>query len=253
LLLYGSTARVEEAKRAGVRIGLGSDWSPSGSKNLLGELKVAWLYSKHLLDGLFSARDLVAMATRDAAAILKWQDALGTLETSKRADLIVVAGKTGDPYAALIKAKETDVRLVMINGIARYGMPSLMKALKAFGETLRVGGKTRQLFLEQQTGDPDVATVSLRTARDALKAAFKDLPRLALELERPKPKQAMRLLMHRSQWCGRWRWTRFNRPESSSARDCHSMGRVTSPGQTWSRRALRRRYRLCCSRSGSTH
>ena len=45
LLLYGATARVDAAKRAGVRIGLGSDWSPSGSKNLLGELKVAWLYS----------------------------------------------------------------------------------------------------------------------------------------------------------------------------------------------------------------
>ena len=78
LLLYGATARVEEARRAGVRIGLGSDWSPSGSKNLLGELKVAWLYSKHLLGGLFSARDLLAMATRDAAAILKWGKALGT-------------------------------------------------------------------------------------------------------------------------------------------------------------------------------
>ncbi len=194
LLLYGSTARVEEAKRAGVRIGLGSDWSPSGSKNLLGELKVAWLYSKHLLNGLFSARELVAMATRDAAAILKWQHALGTLETGKRADLIVIGGKTGDPYEALIKAKETDLRLVMINGIARYGMPSLMKALKALGETLRVEGKTRQLFLEQQTGDPDVAAVSLGAARETLKAVFKDLPRLALELEQPKPREAMRTL-----------------------------------------------------------
>ena len=80
LLLYGATARVDAAKRAGVRIGLGSDWSPSGSKNLLGELKVAWLYSQHVLGGLFSARDLVAMATRDAAAILKWHKALGTIE-----------------------------------------------------------------------------------------------------------------------------------------------------------------------------
>ena len=60
LLLYGDTARVDVAKRAGVRIGLGSDWSPSGSKNLLGELKIAWLYSQHALGGLFSARDLVA-------------------------------------------------------------------------------------------------------------------------------------------------------------------------------------------------
>ena len=186
LLLYGGTARVEEAKRAGVRIGLGSDWSPSGSKNLLGELKVAWLYSQHQLAGLFSARDLVAMATRDASAILKWQKALGTLEPGKRADLLVVAGKTGDPYEALIKAKETSIRLVMINGVARYGMPALMVALGAKGKTLRVGGKTRRLFLEQETADPDVANLSLSKARSTLSAALRDLPRLALELEQPK-------------------------------------------------------------------
>ena len=79
LLLYGGTARVDAARAAGVKIGLGSDWSPTGSKNLLGELKVAWLYNQHALNGLFKAQDLVAMATRDAAHILKWDGALGTL------------------------------------------------------------------------------------------------------------------------------------------------------------------------------
>jgi len=194
LLLYGATARVDDARRAGVRIGLGSDWSPSGSKNLLGELKVAWLYSQHLLDGRFSARDLVAMATRDAASILKWHKALGSLETGKRADLLVIAGKTGDPYEALIEAKETAIRLVMINGVARYGMPSMMVALGAKGQTLRVGGLTRCLFLEQQSADPDVANVSLSAARSALTKAFRDLPKLAQALEKPKPKQAARAL-----------------------------------------------------------
>lgn len=183
LLLYGATARVEAAKRAGVRIGLGSDWSPSGSKNLLGELKIAWLYSQHVLGGLFSARDVVAMATRDAAAILKWRHALGTLEPNKRADVVVIAGRTGDPYEALIQAKETSIRLVMINGVARYGMPGLMGALVPGGETLRVGGRTRRLFLQQETGDPDVAQVPLREARGALQKAFRDIPRLARELE----------------------------------------------------------------------
>lgn len=192
LLLYGATARVEEARRAGVRIGLGSDWSPSGSKNLLGELKVAWLYSKHLLGGLFSARDLLAMATRDAAAILKWHRSLGSIEPGKRADLVVITGKTGDPYEAFIKAKETSIRLVMINGVARYGVPALMSKLGANGETLRVGGKTRQLFLEQQSGDPDVASVSLSAARNALTSAFRDLPKLARELEKPKPRELAR-------------------------------------------------------------
>jgi len=186
LLLYGDTARVEVAKRAGVRIGLGSDWSPSGSKNLLGELKVAWLYSQHALGGLFSARELVSMVTREAAAILKWQASLGTLDAGKRADLVVVDGSTGDPYEALIKAKETSIRLVMINGIARYGMPGLMNAFGPVGESIRVGGRLRRLFLEHESADPDVASVSLRTARTVLRKAFRDLPKLARELEKPK-------------------------------------------------------------------
>ena len=41
LLLYGGTADVKSARAAGVPVALGSDWSPSGSKNLLNELKIA--------------------------------------------------------------------------------------------------------------------------------------------------------------------------------------------------------------------
>jgi 5-methylthioadenosine/S-adenosylhomocysteine deaminase len=185
LLLYGSTARVDAARSAGVRIGLGSDWSPSGSKNLLGELKVAWLSSQHLFNGLLTARDLVAMATRDAARILKWQQALGTIEAGRRADLVVVDGTAGDPYEALIRAKETDLRLVMINGIARYGVPALMARLAPEDQTVRVGGESRRLFLKQATGDPDVAAVSLRTATTRLRSALHDIVALAKKAERP--------------------------------------------------------------------
>ncbi|MBI3800228.1 MAG: amidohydrolase family protein [Deltaproteobacteria bacterium] len=184
LLLYGKTAQVQAAKAAGVRLGLGSDWSPTGSKNLLGELKVARLYSD-ALGGVFSDRELVTMATRGAAMILQWDPVIGTLEAGKRADLLVIEGQTGDPYEALIRAKETSLQLVMINGIARYGTPPLMLQLSPGGETLRVGGHPRQVFLQQVTGDPDVLAVDLGEARDTLTAALKDLPKLAKELEKP--------------------------------------------------------------------
>ena len=75
--------------------------------------------------------------------------------------------------------------MMMINGVARYGMPVLMKALGAEGQTLPVGGKTRQIFLEQETADPDVANVSLSVARSTLRAAFRDLPKLARALALP--------------------------------------------------------------------
>ena len=195
LLLYGDTARVDAARAAQVPIGLGSDWSPSGSKNLLGELKVAWLYSHHVLHDLFSPRELVAMVTRDAAAILKWQSALGTLEPGKHADLCIIDGADGDPYDALLHARETDIRLVMIEGVARYGMPALMHALHADGEKMTVGGEPRQLFLKDDDGDPDVEAVSLSAATLALTQALHALPELARALEAPKAQHAARLVL----------------------------------------------------------
>jgi 5-methylthioadenosine/S-adenosylhomocysteine deaminase len=164
LLLYGGTARVDAARRSGVAIGLGSDWSPTGSKNLLGEMKVAWLHSQHDLNGLFSARDIVAMVTCNAARILKWDNLVGSIERGRRADVIVVAGPEGDPYEALIRAKEPDIRLVMVNGVARYAVAGMMKPWMAGAEYVRVAGERRALFLAQQSGDPDVAGVSLKVA-----------------------------------------------------------------------------------------
>lgn len=184
LLLYGDTAKIKAAKAAGVRIGIGSDWSPSGSKNLLGELKVASLISQ-AQGGVFSDREIVNMATRGAASILQWENALGTLEAGKRADILVIEGKTGDPYAALLGAKETAIKLVMINGVARYGTPLLMQRLGASGERIRIGNRARMVYLQQATADPAVNVISLEEARDTLKEALRSLPQLARNLEQP--------------------------------------------------------------------
>jgi 5-methylthioadenosine/S-adenosylhomocysteine deaminase len=184
LLLYGGTARVEAARAAGVDIGLGSDWSPTGSKNLLGELKVAFLYSEHLLNGLLTARDIVAMATCNAAHILKWRGQLGTIAAGARADLIAIDGTTVDPYDALVHAKETDIRLVMINGVARYGAPELMTLLAPEGERVKVGGQLRKLFLKQGTADPDVATLSLNKATGIMGDALLNIAKLAKDIEK---------------------------------------------------------------------
>lgn len=195
LLLYGGTARVDAAKKAGVLIGLGSDWSPSGSKNLLGELKVAWLYNQENLKGLFSAREIVAMATRDAARILKWGKVAGTIKKGARADLLVVDSMAKDPYQALLHARETDIRLVMINGVARYGWTEIMSRFAPKDQTVQVGGQTRSLFLKQETGDPDVASVSLSQATDAMRDALNDIDRLAKKMETAKPRVAARRVL----------------------------------------------------------
>ena len=195
MLLYGATARVEAARESGIRIGIGSDWSPTGSKNLLGELKVAWLYSQHMLNGQFKAQDIVAMATTDAAKILKWDGRVGKIITGARADLLVISGTTGDPYDALIHAKETDIQLVMTNGVARYGAPAIMSALAPDDQTIVVGGRSRKLFLKQDAADPDVAAVSLQAAKSQLSDALLNIAQIAAAAEKPKPAPAKKRVL----------------------------------------------------------
>lgn len=183
LLLYGGTADIARARREQVTVALGSDWSPSGSKNLLCEMKVAWLTGEDLGAGL-NARDVVAMATINPARILKWDGAVGSIEPGKRADLLVVDGRSGDPYEHLLRSRETSITLVVIEGRGRYGQPRLMEP---FGhtETLDVGGATRWLDLEEADADPIVGALPLAEARDRLTDGLRRLPELATRLEDP--------------------------------------------------------------------
>jgi hypothetical protein len=183
LLLYGRTARIKQAKKSGIKIGLGADWSPSGSKNLLGELKVARLASQ-AADDVFTDPELVAMVTSTAAAILKWDHALGSLEEGKRPDLLVIEGEEGDPYEHLLKADERDVKLVLVGGTPRYGQPSLVTRLGGQGlEEVSVGGRKRVLNLRQRTADPAVGLITLAEARARLRDALANLKVLAKKAE----------------------------------------------------------------------
>ena len=185
LLLYGQTADVRAARDSGVQIGIGSDWSPSGSKNLLGELKVARLISAEQGVG-FSDWELLATATRNAAEILRWDKTLGSIEAGKRADMLVGYGRSGDPYATLLEASETAISLVVIDGVPRYGNERLMGAFSPGTERWRVGSAERVLNLTQETANPVVGALRLGEARDRLREGMDRLPELARRLEEPE-------------------------------------------------------------------
>lgn len=181
-LLYGDTIDVAAAGASGVLMGIGSDWAPSGSKNLLGEMKVAWLASQEA-GGVFSAEEIVAMATHNAACILQWDHALGTIEAGKRADLIAVDGQQGDDYLRLIGARETTLTLVVIDGVPRAGQPGLMRRFTGAMETIRVGRSSRMLYLDDPTSHPLVQGLSLTEATERLQDALANLPALAQLLD----------------------------------------------------------------------
>jgi cytosine/adenosine deaminase-related metal-dependent hydrolase len=108
LRLFGKTAEVRELI-AHHRVALGTDSRLSGARDLLDELRLAGE-----LSGL-SEESMEGLVTHVSADLLRLPDR-GSLRPGLRADLLVLPAGT-----ALADATRADVRMVMIDGIARYG------------------------------------------------------------------------------------------------------------------------------------
>jgi len=98
LWLYGVTTDVAAARAAGLTVCLGTDWGPSGTHNLLGEVKVARLHSDAKGWGLTDA-DLAQMLTCLPGDVLAraWQRQVGRLVAGGLADLVVIDQRRDDP------------------------------------------------------------------------------------------------------------------------------------------------------------
>lgn len=148
--LYGDTTNVAAVKAAGVMMALAPDWSPTGSDGLLEELNYASVWNQAQPQPPFANRDLVMMATANAAQLVGLQDLIGSLAPNHAADLMVIrdTGKVynKDAYWSLTHATPEDVELIMIGGEAVYGDPELMRQLSTAPlETLRICGTEKSI------------------------------------------------------------------------------------------------------------
>jgi large repetitive protein len=128
ITLYGETARVTVAERLGVEIALGTDWMPTGSMNLLRELKCADGLNKNYYH-YFTDVQLWQMVTTNAAAITSTDDVIGNLAAGKVADIAVFKANGGKTFRAVIDAEPQDVALVMRGGKTLYGDDVTVAAL----------------------------------------------------------------------------------------------------------------------------
>jgi hypothetical protein len=175
LWLYRHTSDVVAARRHGIRVCLGADWSPSGSQHLLGELKVAdlWNQASSGLGGAFSDAELCEMVTANPADALGWSDRIGRIRQGLYADLLVLQHRVPDPHRNLIEATEHDVRLVVVGGRPLYGTPGMMRSSGAAElEPINVGGRRRSISL-REAGVPD-ADMTWRDVVAALEAVRRD-------------------------------------------------------------------------------
>jgi len=146
LWLYGSTTNIKAARKQGVSVCLGSDWGPSGSKHILGEIKVAKLASDALGLGL-QPTDLVAMITTHPGDALArcWSRPAGRLVQGGFGDVTVLRPRgTADVFSQVVAATEAEVMLVVVGGKMRYGDSNLMSAAGP-ASTLTVKGTARKI------------------------------------------------------------------------------------------------------------
>jgi 5-methylthioadenosine/S-adenosylhomocysteine deaminase len=156
LWLYGRTTDVPTALATGIDVCLGSDWAPSGTKHVLGELKVARILADANGWEIADADLVQAVTSRAGDVLLRgWGRQVGRLQPGAIGDLVVVAAsRRASPARTVVRATERDIRLVVVDGQARYGEGALMAAAGVTATTtLEVAGETRHLALHRP-GEP---------------------------------------------------------------------------------------------------
>jgi hypothetical protein len=131
------------------RVAWAPNWGPSGTKNLLGELKVARLHADAQgwdLDDHALAR-MVTANPGDALA-RAWQVPSGRLVPGALGDLVAIKPRRDDPWESLVAARERDVVLVAVGGRPKLGTAEAMLAAGAAGAVpVRMGNATRRVTL----------------------------------------------------------------------------------------------------------
>jgi cytosine/adenosine deaminase-related metal-dependent hydrolase len=207
LWLYGATTDIPAALKQGIRVCIGSDWGPSGTRNVLAELKVASLVSDEK-GWEFSPFDLVKMITANPGDVLAqaWQHPVGRLEPGALGDVTVIAahaeeGSRPDPFKTILRATEADVRLVMVDGRPLYGTEEFMRQA-GVKQTSRiaVAGETRRLVLTKFEGGGERWTYKevvarLEEVRDDPKTAIERARHLAFAAIREGKPSPLRLAL----------------------------------------------------------
>lgn len=160
--LYGNTASVTVLDRLGVPISLGTDWLPSGSMNILRELRCVDELNEKYYGKHFSDIAMWRMVTTNAAFALGAQSAIGMLKPGLIADIAIFDGEKRKEHRAVIGANVDDVVLVLRGGEPLYGDAALVASSVIGGsdcEPLDVCGRNKRACVKRDIGSATLADV----------------------------------------------------------------------------------------------
>lgn len=170
LALYDGTTDIAHLIEIGATVGLGPDWTVSGTGEMLSEMRFAYAYGQGSGIATLTPERIVRMATQDGARAVDLEEHIGTIEVGHRADLVVFGRVAADPYRAVIESRSEDIRLVLIDGLGYYGELGLegVAAVNGSCEDFDACGSAKFLCVANTPGSTSRADETYESIRSQL-------------------------------------------------------------------------------------
>lgn len=173
LALYGRSMNVRQAIEAGVPVSLGVDWSPSGSSNILEELKVADRVNRKQMRRIVRDDEWLSMITSRPAQALSLDSYIGSLEAGKKADLVILKRRSRNFNKSLLKNQLADVEMVWIGGRLLYGdEPAVLQIRGDTCEKTTVGSIAKRICVADPLNPADRASETFADIENRIRTLY---------------------------------------------------------------------------------
>ncbi len=123
--LIGKTFDIASALAAHINVVVGTDSTMSGEINLIAEFEVIREHFPQI-----PLKELYRMVTRNAAKALYLDPAYATLNPANPRNLLILDTMESDPFENLLAMEMTGIKLLIVDGIARYGDSEYLEFLE---------------------------------------------------------------------------------------------------------------------------
>jgi hypothetical protein len=126
LRLYGKTANIIDFYHLGGNIAISTDWSASGSFNMLEELSAVIKYNQEYLNNFFSDYQLWQMSTINGAKALGIESKTGEIKTNLAADLVLAPYKNNNYHRSILENNPQTILAIWQDGVLQAANSSLV-------------------------------------------------------------------------------------------------------------------------------
>ncbi len=146
--IFNRQPDLKKIRELGIKICIGTDSSNTGTSNMHTAFKVAKNYSADFLNNSITSKDLVKMATIDAAKIFGIEKEAGSLVPGKRSDFIVFEDDGSDPFDNFINLLPEEYSMVIHKGNMMVGNDEFRRTSVDFSRysEVKLNGFSKLLF-----------------------------------------------------------------------------------------------------------